>query len=238
MGTSCNLSLSHASTRGLVMLPLHAGRRSGGITPKNPRKRQKIPFNVVYKAKSLSPIRLPLALILQDSSHYGKQCGVQRPSGAQTVSSIDHMHEDCLQPTSHCVLLSCPLCYDDSHDLDGCKFWLESSSEEQVEWLVVARANKPAWHTQISWYQVLKNHLLNNPEARPPQFYPWTVEFAKQQMNNLEKLQEEYDKDNSRDPSRLPVDPATKDWLGVWRTFERLDGRLGIQSIGKRQRQG
>ena len=142
---------------------------------------------------------------------------VPEPITCPECNSPNHRLERCLSANKEGALNGCPACHNLGHNLDECGSWMNASPWERVEWLIYKRANKPAFQTNISWFSLLKEFLEENPEEEKPKALPWSKAFALSMRMDVDAIQADYD--NHRDDSKLPVDPATKDWETACQTF-------------------
>ncbi|KAK7425099.1 hypothetical protein QQX98_000013 [Neonectria punicea] len=134
-----------------------------------------------------------------------------------SCGSQNHQLVGCLSASHNGLMLGCPLCNALTHDVKYCMSIQNLDLLQKVDLFLVKRANMPPFHEDEPWFRLFKTYFQLKPENGVPVRFPWSREFSQARLGDTARLQEELDA--YHDQSRLPVDPATKDWPSVQAKF-------------------
>lgn len=141
-----------------------------------------------------------------------------------SCASLEHTIQECMKIDTDGLTHSCPWCWlDYPRPFNPCSCASEHTLDDQFTCLVAKRANMPAFYSDPPWFEILRQHRAANPDAPLPEHFPWTKEYALDQKDIMEDLQELLDE--THDPNSLPIDPATRDWAAVCATYEARSPR-------------
>lgn len=135
-----------------------------------------------------------------------------------SCNSLEHTIQECMKIDTDGLNHSCPWCWlDYPRPFNPCTCASEHSLDDQFTCLVVKRANMPAFYSDPPWFEILRQYRAANPDAPVPEHFPWTKEYALDQKDIMEDLQDLFDETHDR--KSLPIDPATRDWAAVCATY-------------------
>ncbi|KAH6991366.1 hypothetical protein BKA56DRAFT_652212 [Ilyonectria sp. MPI-CAGE-AT-0026] len=143
----------------------------------------------------------------------------------------------------HCgisgMMDGCPHCNTLRHGVSGCGKMAKLPSRDVIDLLVYGRANMPPFNGR-PWFLLFKDYIKGRENFDLPTALPWTVGFALEKQPDFASLQAELDA--HRDHTRLPVDPATKDWETVqtMEAFSNLERPAGktVAKVKQKARPG
>ncbi|KAF9769835.1 hypothetical protein IL306_012678 [Fusarium sp. DS 682] len=127
-----------------------------------------------------------------------KKCGV---CGRKT-----HTVATCLKASPRDgAVVGCPLCNSNEHSGGNCTVIASLPFAEQVQMLIVDRANMPPFRSTIDqWWYLLYKYIVSGGDLSIITGFPWSKGFTNSQGRNLAQLQKLLD--NGAEGFKMPVD--------------------------------